>query len=76
MLDYFIDGSRPTLRINVNVRPPIEPKNSCNDDNDSFGNESLGDHSKESLSYNSKENSCDHSMNIHDHPMNVENQQV
>ncbi|KAH0781722.1 hypothetical protein KY290_001320 [Solanum tuberosum] len=44
-----IDGSRPTLRINVNVRPPIEPTNSFNDDNDSIGNERLGDHAKESL---------------------------
>ena len=46
MLDIGIDGSRPTLRINVNARPPIEPTNSFNGDNDSIGNERLGDHSK------------------------------
>ncbi|KAK4726960.1 hypothetical protein R3W88_031877 [Solanum pinnatisectum] len=34
MLDIGIDGSRPTLRINVNARPPIEPTNSFNDVND------------------------------------------
>ncbi|KAK4730932.1 hypothetical protein R3W88_023920 [Solanum pinnatisectum] len=68
MLDIGIDGSRPTLRINVNVRPPIEPTNSFNGDNDSIGNERLGDHSNESLG--------DHSMNIHDDPTNVENQPV
>uniref|UniRef100_M1DY04 Mutator-like transposase n=1 Tax=Solanum tuberosum TaxID=4113 RepID=M1DY04_SOLTU len=50
-----IDGSRPTLRINVNVRPPIEPTNSFNDDNDSIGNERLGDHAKESLGDHSNE---------------------
>ncbi|KAG5577052.1 hypothetical protein H5410_057186, partial [Solanum commersonii] len=49
MLNIGIDGSRPTLRINVNARPPIEPTNSFNDDNDSIGNEKLGDHSNESL---------------------------
>ncbi|KAK6782049.1 hypothetical protein RDI58_019845 [Solanum bulbocastanum] len=27
MLDIGIDGSRPTLRIHVNARPPIEPTN-------------------------------------------------
>ncbi|KAG5598622.1 hypothetical protein H5410_029992 [Solanum commersonii] len=71
-----IDGSRPTLRINVNVRPPIEPTNSFNDDNDSIGNERLGDHSKESLGDNSNESLGDYSMNIHDDPTNVENQPV
>jgi len=76
MLDIGIDGSRPTLRINVNVRPPIEPTNSFNDDNDSIGNERLGDHSKESLGDNSNESLGDHSMNIHDDPTNVENQPV
>ncbi|KAK4713561.1 hypothetical protein R3W88_019468 [Solanum pinnatisectum] len=55
MLDIGIDGSRPTLRINVNVRPPIEPTNSFNKDNDSIGNERLGDYSKESLGDNSNE---------------------
>ncbi|KAK6794369.1 hypothetical protein RDI58_007822 [Solanum bulbocastanum] len=45
MLDIGIDGSRPTLRINVNVMPPIEPMNSFKGDNDSIGNERLGDHS-------------------------------
>ncbi|XP_049405172.1 uncharacterized protein LOC125868585 [Solanum stenotomum] len=76
MLDIGIDGSRPTLRINVNVRPPIEPTNSFNDDNDSIGNERLDDHSKESLGDNSNESLGDHSMNIHDDPTNVENQPV
>ncbi|XP_049405284.1 uncharacterized protein LOC125868756 [Solanum stenotomum] len=66
MLDIGIDGSRPTLRINVNVRPPIEPTNSFNGDNDSIGNERLSDHSNKSLG--------DHSMNLHDDPTNVENQ--
>ena len=33
MLDIVIAGSRPTLRINVSVRPLIEPMNSSNDDN-------------------------------------------
>ncbi|KAK4717886.1 hypothetical protein R3W88_016224 [Solanum pinnatisectum] len=37
MLYIGIDGSRPTLRINVNVRPPIEPTNSFNSENDSIG---------------------------------------
>ncbi|KAG5573032.1 hypothetical protein H5410_062798 [Solanum commersonii] len=46
MLDIGIDGSRPTLRINVNARPTIEPTNSFNGDNNSIGNERLGDHSK------------------------------
>ncbi|KAG5621414.1 hypothetical protein H5410_006632 [Solanum commersonii] len=68
MLDISIDGSRPTLRINVNARPPIEPTNSFNSDNNSIGNERLGDHSNESLG--------DHSMNIHDDPTNVENHLV
>ncbi|KAH0678360.1 hypothetical protein KY284_019445 [Solanum tuberosum] len=45
--DIGIDGSRPTLRISVNVRPPIEPTNSFNGDNDSIGNERLADHSKD-----------------------------
>ncbi|KAH0739593.1 hypothetical protein KY290_038298 [Solanum tuberosum] len=76
MLDIGIDGSRPTLRINVNVRPPIEPTNSFNGDNDSIGNERLGDHSKEILGDNSNESLGDHSMNIHDDPTNVENQPV
>ncbi|KAG5600156.1 hypothetical protein H5410_031526 [Solanum commersonii] len=76
MLDIGIDGSRPTLRINVNARPPIEPTNSVNGDNDSIGNERLGDHSKESLGDNSNESLGDHSMNIHDNPTNVENQPV
>ncbi|KAG5605999.1 hypothetical protein H5410_027491 [Solanum commersonii] len=76
MLDIGIDGSRPTLRINVNVRPPIEPTNSFNDDNDSIGNERLDDHSKESLGDNSNESLGDHSMNMHDDPTNVENQSV
>ncbi|KAK6773581.1 hypothetical protein RDI58_028819 [Solanum bulbocastanum] len=52
-----IDISRPTLRININVRPPIEPTTSFNGDNDSIGNERLGDHSKESLGDNSNESS-------------------
>ncbi|KAG5586871.1 hypothetical protein H5410_047305 [Solanum commersonii] len=73
MLDIGIDGSRPTLRINVNVRPPIEPTDSFNGDNDSIGNERLGDHSKESLINNSNESLGDHSINIHDDPINVEN---
>ncbi|KAK6803471.1 hypothetical protein RDI58_001255 [Solanum bulbocastanum] len=76
MLDIGIDDSMPTLRINVNARPPIEPTNSFNDDNDSIGNERLGDHSKESLGDHSNESLGDHSMNIHDHPMNVENHPV
>ncbi|KAG5629448.1 hypothetical protein H5410_001165 [Solanum commersonii] len=46
MLDIGIDGSRHTLRININVRPPIEPTNSFNCDNDSIEDERLGDHSK------------------------------
>lgn len=49
MLDLGIDGPRPTVRINVNVRPPIEQTNSSNGNNDSIGNEILGDHSKGSL---------------------------
>ncbi|KAK6775929.1 hypothetical protein RDI58_026930 [Solanum bulbocastanum] len=76
MLDVGINGSRPTLRINVNARPPIEPTNSFNDDDDSIGNERFGDHSKESLGDNSNESLGDHSMNIHDDPTNVENQSV
>ncbi|KAK6784350.1 hypothetical protein RDI58_017805 [Solanum bulbocastanum] len=76
MLDIGIDGSRPTLRINVNMRPPIEPTNSFNNDNDSIGNEKLGDYSKESLGDNSNESLGDHSMNIHDDPSNVENHLV
>ncbi|KAK4721848.1 hypothetical protein R3W88_012081 [Solanum pinnatisectum] len=68
MLDIGIDGSRPILRINVNVRPPIEPTNSFNGDNDSIENERLGDHSKESLGYNSNESLGDHSLNMHDDP--------
>ncbi|KAG5585076.1 hypothetical protein H5410_045510 [Solanum commersonii] len=68
MLDIGIDGSRPTLRINVNARPPIEPTNSFNGGNDSIGHERLGDHLKESLSDNSNEILGDHSMNIHDDP--------
>ncbi|KAK6803355.1 hypothetical protein RDI58_001139 [Solanum bulbocastanum] len=74
--DISIDGSRPTLRINVNARPPIEPTNLFNGDNGSIGNERLGDHSKESLGDNSNESLGDHSMNIHDDPTNVENQLV
>ncbi|KAK6777679.1 hypothetical protein RDI58_024397 [Solanum bulbocastanum] len=73
MLDIGIDGPRPTLRININVRPPIKPTNSFNGNNDSIGNERLGDHSKESLGDNSNESLGDHSMNIHDDPTNVEN---
>ncbi|KAK4706556.1 hypothetical protein R3W88_033876 [Solanum pinnatisectum] len=76
MLDIGIDGSKPTLRIQVNARPPIEPTNSFNDDNDSIGNERLGDHSKESLGDHSNESLSGHSMNIHDDPTNVENQLV
>lgn len=38
MLNIGIDGSRHTLRINVNVRPPIEPTYSFNGDNDSIVN--------------------------------------
>ncbi|KAG5586663.1 hypothetical protein H5410_047097 [Solanum commersonii] len=76
MLDIGIDGSRPILRIHVNVRPPIEPANSFNDDNDSIGNERLGDHSKESLGVHSNESLGDHSMNIHDDPTNLEIQPV
>ncbi|KAG5606001.1 hypothetical protein H5410_027493 [Solanum commersonii] len=76
MLDIGIDGSRPTLRINVNVRSPIEPTNLFNDDNDLIGNEILDYHSKESLGDNSNESLGDHSMNIHDDPTNVENQPV
>ncbi|KAG5585022.1 hypothetical protein H5410_045456 [Solanum commersonii] len=76
MLDIGIDGSRPTLRIHVNVRPPIEPTNSFDDDNNSIGNERLGDHSKESLVDHSNESLGDHSMNIHDDPTNVENQSI
>ena len=49
MLDIGIDGSRPTLKIHVNARPPIEQTNSFGNDNDSIQNEKLGDHSKESL---------------------------
>uniref|UniRef100_M1DA85 Uncharacterized protein n=1 Tax=Solanum tuberosum TaxID=4113 RepID=M1DA85_SOLTU len=76
MLDIGIDGSRPTLRIHVNVRPPIEPTNSFNDDNDSIGNERLEDHSKENLGVHSNESLGDHSMNIHDDPTNLEIQPV
>ncbi|KAG5632222.1 hypothetical protein H5410_003939 [Solanum commersonii] len=53
---------------------PIEPTNSFNNDDDSIGNEKLGDHSKENLGDHSNESLGDHSMNIHDHSMNVENQ--
>ncbi|KAK6777959.1 hypothetical protein RDI58_024677 [Solanum bulbocastanum] len=76
MLDIGIDGSRPTFRINVNARPPIQPKISFNDDNDSIVNEKLSDHSNEILGDHSNESLSDHSMNIHNHPMNVENQPV
>ncbi|XP_049349465.1 uncharacterized protein LOC125814043 [Solanum verrucosum] len=76
MLDIGIDGSRPTLRINVNARPPTEPTNSFNGDNNSIRNERLGDHSKESLGDNSNESLGDHSINIHNDPTNVENQPV
>lgn len=48
MLDTGINVSRPTLRINVNVRPPIAPTNSSDNDNNSIRNEKLGDHSNES----------------------------
>ena len=58
MLDIGIDDSRPTLRINVNVIPTIELKNSFNNDNDSIGNKILGDNSMKILG---------------DHLMNVEN---
>ncbi|KAG5629452.1 hypothetical protein H5410_001169 [Solanum commersonii] len=75
-VDIGIDGSRHTLRININVRPPIKPTNSFNGDNDSIGNESLGDHSNESLGDNSNESLGDHSMFIHNDPTNVENQPV
>lgn len=61
MLDIGINDSRPKLRINVNVIPPIEPKNSFNNDNDSIVNKSLGDNSMEILG---------------DHLMNVENQLI
>ena len=46
MLDIDADDSRPTLRINVITRPPIEPPNSFNneDDNNSTEDENLGDH--------------------------------
>uniref|UniRef100_M1E143 Mutator-like transposase n=1 Tax=Solanum tuberosum TaxID=4113 RepID=M1E143_SOLTU len=74
--DIGIDGSRPTWRINVNARPPTEPTNSFNEDNDSIGNERLSDHSKEILGDNSNESLGDHSINIHDDPINVENQSV
>ncbi|KAG5605891.1 hypothetical protein H5410_027383 [Solanum commersonii] len=76
MLDICIDGSSPTLRIHVNARPPIEPTNSFDDENDTIGNERLGNHSKESLGDHSNESLGDHSMNIHDDPTNVENQSV
>ncbi|KAH0685844.1 hypothetical protein KY284_016397 [Solanum tuberosum] len=76
MLDISIDGSRPTLRINVNARPPIEPTNSFNGDNDSIGNERLGEHSKETLGDNSNESLGDHSINVHNDTTNVENQPV
>ncbi|XP_049363287.1 uncharacterized protein LOC125828025 [Solanum verrucosum] len=76
MLDIGIDGSRPILRINVNARPPIEPTNSYNDDNNFIGNERLGDHSKESLGDNSNKSLSDHSVNMHDDPLNMENQPV
>ncbi|KAG5630852.1 hypothetical protein H5410_002569 [Solanum commersonii] len=36
----------------------------------------MGDHSKESLGDHSNESLGDYSMNIHDHPLNVENQPV
>ena len=64
------------MRINVNVKPPIEPTNSSNDNNDLIENERLGDHPKESLGDNLKENLGDHSINIHDDPTNVENQLI
>ncbi|KAK6782342.1 hypothetical protein RDI58_020138 [Solanum bulbocastanum] len=76
MLDIGIDGSRPTLRIHVNARPPNEPTNSFDDDNDSIGNERLGDHAKKSLGDHSNENLGGHSMNVHDDLINVENQLV
>ena len=38
MLDIGIYSSRPTLRIKINVRPPIETTNSFDSDNDSIGN--------------------------------------
>ncbi|KAG5586516.1 hypothetical protein H5410_046950 [Solanum commersonii] len=68
MLDIGIDGSRPTLRINDNVSPPIEPTNLFNGDNDLIVNERLGDNSNEILG--------DQSMNIHEDLTNVENQLV
>uniref|UniRef100_M1DYP8 Uncharacterized protein n=1 Tax=Solanum tuberosum TaxID=4113 RepID=M1DYP8_SOLTU len=76
MLDIGIDGSRPTLRIHVNARPPIELKNSFNDDNDSIENERLSDQSNEELGDHSNESLGDHSMNIYDDPTNVENQPI
>ncbi|KAG5584933.1 hypothetical protein H5410_045367 [Solanum commersonii] len=48
MIDIDVDGSRPILRINIIVRPPIEPTNSFSDD-DSIENESLNDQTKESF---------------------------
>ncbi|KAK6779850.1 hypothetical protein RDI58_022034 [Solanum bulbocastanum] len=76
MITSIIEAGWPTLRIHVNARPPIKPTNSFDDDNDSIGNERLGDHSKESLSDHLNESLGDHSMNIHDDPTNVENQLV
>ncbi|KAK6773824.1 hypothetical protein RDI58_029063 [Solanum bulbocastanum] len=76
MLDIGIDGSKSTLRTNVNARPPIEPTTSFNDVNYSIENERLGDHSKENLDDNSNESLGDHLMNIHDDLINVENHPV
>ncbi|KAG5632467.1 hypothetical protein H5410_004184 [Solanum commersonii] len=72
MIASIIEAGELTLRINVNVRPPIEPTNSFNDDSDSIGNERLGDHAKESLGDHSNESLGDHSMNVENQPVDAE----
>ncbi|KAH0776479.1 hypothetical protein KY290_007890 [Solanum tuberosum] len=75
MMDIAADGSRPILRINVIARSPIEPTDSFND-NDSVGNDNLGDQPNESFCDQSNDNLGDDSMNGHDYSLDVEDQPV
>ncbi|XP_049358478.1 uncharacterized protein LOC125823100 [Solanum verrucosum] len=54
-----IDSSRPTLRIHVNARPPIESTNSFDDDNDSIRNERLGDMQRRAWIVDAEDPECE-----------------
>ncbi|KAG5576223.1 hypothetical protein H5410_056357, partial [Solanum commersonii] len=75
LMNIDVDGSRPILRINIIARSPIEPTDSFND-NDSVGNENLGDQPNESFCDQSNDNLVDDSLNGHDHSLDVEDQPV